>query len=137
MIDYLSQIWNSYKQFKEDYIDFDAYMLKEPRSDILKELTYSRQATDDCSYTTKAYQAETRVLDCTTAKHQLISPIVGNKITKDYLSVLTHSNQINLGSLTTLDNYCYGKNLGQVVVPSKDLDLTDNWFCCDKFIRDK
>jgi len=132
-VDYLSQIWNRYKEFKKDFIDFNKYILKEPRSDIMKELTYSRQNMNTCSQTTNSYGGETKIFDCTRAKDELINPIATYKLTKEQLFTLTHSNEINLGSITSLDGYCYGKNLGEAVIPAKNLDLTDNWFCCQQW----
>lgn len=87
-------------------------MLQEPRSDIIKELTYSRQKTDNCSLINSAYGAQARLLSCTRVKHEEIPPI-------------------NTGQLEfddrVLPGYCYGKDLGALF----DKPLTDNWFCCE------
>jgi hypothetical protein len=114
--DYLSELWNDYGQFKLDFIDFYTYMIKEPRSDIMKELTYSRQTTDNCSSVNKSSEAGGKLLDCTRAEQEITSP------------VRTSSIKINNQSIY---GYCYGTELGKILTPAAD--LTDNWFCCEKF----
>jgi hypothetical protein len=135
-VDYLSQIWNRYKEFKKIFIDFNKYILREPRSDIIKELTYSRQNMNTCSQTTNSYGGETKIFDCTRVKDELINPIATSKLTKEQLSTLVHSNQIDLNGQTSIEGYCYGNDLGRAVIPSQDLDLTDNWFCCQEWTND-
>jgi hypothetical protein len=130
--DYFSQLWNNYRQLKLNFIDFYTTMIKEPRSDIMKELTYSRQATNICSLASSVYGIGARMLDCTRVEDELISPINTNEITKDELSTLINisSDQIKLDNgKNTIDGYCYGKELGDLFKES----LTDNWFCCQEY----
>jgi len=136
IIYYLSELWNDYRQFKLDFINFYTTMLKEPRSDIMKELTYSRKTTNDCSLVGSTYGlSNERLLNCTRAEDEIISPINTNKMTKEELAALVHvdASQIDIPDNSTLNGYCYGKKLGEVLIPSVDLDLTDNWFCCQKY----
>jgi len=114
MTDYLAQLWNNIRQLKLDFIDFYTAMLKEPRSDIMKELTYSRQTTNNCSVTSSSSDSKNRLLNCTRVEDELISPITTGQIT------------IN-GE--TVNSYCYGKELGKLF----DTPLTDNWFCCQQY----
>jgi len=112
--DYLSDLWNDIRQFKIDFIAFYTTALTEPRSDIMKELTYSRQKTDSCSQVNSEYSVATRLIDCTRVRKNLMHPINGGEIKYDG---------------TAVKDYCYGTDLGNLF--SKD--LTDNWFCCQEF----
>jgi hypothetical protein len=114
MVDYHSQLWNFYKQFKTDFTSFNTSIVLEPRSDILKELTYSRQQADSCSLTNTIYGANTRLLNCTRAEDELLPPINQDKINFDNKD---------------WPGYCYGQKLGQV----DNKDLTDDWFCCQEW----
>jgi hypothetical protein len=114
--DYLTELWNSYRELKIDFVDLYTAMLAEPRSDIIKELTYSRKATNSCSLVSSAYGAQTRLLDCTRVEDELITPVSNGQI--------KYNGQ-------TIDGYCYGKNLGNIF----DKPLTDNWFCCQQYSK--
>jgi len=114
--DYLAELWNDYGQVKTDYINFYTSMLVEPRSDIMKELSYSRQTTNDCSLKNNAYGATVRLLDCTRVEDELISPVNSGKI---------------IFNNTTVNSYCYGVNLGKLF----DKSLTDNWFCAEEYSK--
>ena len=116
VVDYLSQFWNYYKQFKSDSTDFYTYMLTEPRSDILKELTYSRQAANNCSKTYSASGIETRLLSCTRVEDELVDPANSSNM---------------LFNNKTLPGYCYGIELGKY--SNSSLSYTDNWFCAQKY----
>lgn len=115
--DYLSQLWNNYRQLKLDFIDFYTNMVTEPRSDIMKELTYSRQKTDECSLTSNNYGTQTRLLDCTRVQEEIIPP--------------TNTGQTTFND-QKLKGYCYGTDLGNLF----DKSLTDNWFCCQEYAKD-
>lgn len=114
VIDYLSQIWNDYRQFKQSYIAFYMVMATEPRSDIIKELTYSRSQTNKCSLVRNNYGTNSRLLSCTRAEDEVMPPIIGGDI-------IYNSEKVK--------SYCYGKNL--------DASLTDNWFCCENYSDQK
>ena len=186
--DYISMLWNDYRQLKLDFIDFYTTMLAEPRSDIMKELTYSRKTTNDCSLIGSTYGLlKERLLSCTRVEDEIISPISTNKMTKEELAALVHIDpgQIDIPDNSTLNGYCYGKKLGKVLISSVpgmggaaegrgsllgpegtgtqpglngltqpglngltqpvtgvpagvagtgvDLNLTDNWFCCQEW----
>ncbi len=114
---YISVLWDYYKEFKEDFIDFYVDKLKEPRSDIMKELTYSREKTNSCSLKSSAYGYNTISLNCTRAQDEIVPPMNGDQ--------LMYNNQ-------KIDNYCYGEQLGKIF----NEDLTDNWFCCEEYIKE-
>ena len=118
IINYQSELWNNYRQLKLDFIDFYTNALTEPRSDIMKELTYSRQTVDKCSLKISAPGSTTRLLNCTRVKDELINPII--------------TRQIKFGS-ETISSYCYGRDLGKAL--TKPIDLTDNWFCAEKWSK--
>ncbi len=111
-------VWNYYKGLKTEFTDFYTKMLVEPRSDIMKELDYSRQAIGKCSLTNNAYGAKVRVLSCTRAEKEVTDPIKS-------LST-TFNNE-------TVPAYCYGKELGKILTP--ETTLTDNWFCCEEYSK--
>ncbi len=48
MIDYLREVTNIYQQIRGGFADFYKYFISEERTDILKELTYSRKTMDKC-----------------------------------------------------------------------------------------
>jgi|SRR3989344_312196 len=110
IIDYLSQIWNSYRQFKLEFIDFYMVMTIEPRSDIMKELTYSRKQANQCSVVRNNFGTESRLMSCTRVEAEVISPIIDGHI---------------IYSGEEINSYCYGENLNN--------SLTDNWFCCQTY----
>jgi len=116
VIDYLVDVWNTNKQLKSNFVDFYMAMLIEPRSDIIKQLTYSRKTTNSCSLTSSAYELQTRLLNCTRVKDEITPPFnTGN--------VLFDGKAINVG--------CYGQDLGFEV----EKTLMDNWFCCEEQIK--
>jgi hypothetical protein len=96
--------------------DFQIFVIQQIRSDIVKELNYSRQKTNSCSVN---YPKETRLLSCTRVQDEIIPPVIGS------------SNPIKtiVGSKTT-NSYCYGKALGEILKTSEP--MLDNWFCCQK-----
>lgn len=115
MIMYLSEIWEHYKHSKTSYIDLYSDLLQDPRSEILKKLTYSRQKTNECSLVKTNYNdgkdPKARLLSCARVEDELIPPIN----TEEYF----------FGE-KAWKGYCYGKELGNL----SNLNLTDNWFCC-------
>jgi len=117
MIDYHSDLWNSYKELQNTYMGATSRIISERRSDILKKLTYSRQKTNSCSVTSTAYgAAETRLLSCTRARDELMPPI-----NQEFTTINT----------IQYPGYCYGQELGTAMKPPQD--LTDNWYCCEQY----
>ena len=116
LIDYQSQLWNNYKSFDSDFINFYTSMLKEPRSDIMKELAYSRTTTNSCSLVGSSSGTSESLLDCTRVEDGQISPVSTSQITFNG---------------KTFSGYCYGTLLGKDSTPPSP--LTDNWFCCQQF----
>ena len=114
----VAKIWDYYKKLKLYFIDYKIYMLKEPRSDIMKKLTYSRQTVNNCSVINNTHDLGTRLLSCTRVEDEIIPPV--------NTSQMTFNNQ-------TFPGYCYGIELGEDSNPS--LSLTDNWFCADEYSK--
>jgi hypothetical protein len=120
MLDFETELWDDYKQLEGDFINFYTTIIKEPRSDIMKELTYSRKQTDSCSLVNSTNDLSSRLFDCTRVEDELMPPINNGEIT------------FNNGSVNeTIAGYCYGKELGKIL--TSPLDLTDDWFCCNEF----
>ena len=84
-------------------------MLQEPRSDIIKELNYSRNQMDDCSLIANNYGPSSMPISCTTAEKEVISPC---------------NSQVTVNG-KTMTGYCYGQKLSIPLGGS----ITDNWFC--------
>ncbi len=112
IITYLSDVWNISKKMKEDYIKLFIDMAQGSRSEVLKELSYSRKMTDACSVTQNNFESTTRMLSCSRAEDEVIPEIANGSVIIDE---------------QTLKGYCYGKNIGKVLEKS----LMDNWFCCN------
>jgi hypothetical protein len=109
---YRNEISNGVKEFISS-------ALKGSVSDIVKELSYSRKKTDECSLRQNNYGTEKRILSCTRVEDEIISPIIGGS---------TPGVAIVNGEATS--SYCYGKALGAILKTSDP--LADNWFCCDE-----
>ncbi len=114
MTDYISDLWNKIRDLKSTFINFYTSMIEEPRSDVMKQLTYSRQETSTCSVESNSFGLNSRLLSCTRVEDELIPPI--------------NTGKIKIGS-ETIDSYCYGTKLGEITNKS----LTDNWFCCNQY----
>ena len=97
--------------------DFMVFMAQGGRSDIVKELIYSRNKTHECSAVQKNYGTQTRALSCTRVENEIISPTV------DSYSKTIVGNK-------AYTSYCYGKSLGEISKSASP--LTDNWFCCEE-----
>lgn len=87
-------------------------MLNDPRSDVLKELTYSREKTNECSVKNSAFAQDTKMINCTRAVHELIPPI------RTYKTIFNNKPMEG----------CYGESWGADLSKT----MTDNWFCCQK-----
>jgi hypothetical protein len=115
VVSYLSEVWNSYRQFKTDFADFYAVVLSDSKSDIIKQLSYSRSTANTCSLVNSAYGSNAKLLNCTWVEHQMISPISNGQIIFDGVAY----------------DGCYGGqengHLGKIN------NLTDNWFCCQEY----
>ncbi|MEK7658337.1 MAG: pilin [Patescibacteria group bacterium] len=114
IIDYLLEVSEKYRQLKLSYIDFYVSSLYEGRTDLLKELTYSREKTNYCSLVQNVYGSQAQLLSCTRVQDELISSVFRGKIT--------------LGN-KLIQAYCYGQRAGTIF---SNKSLTDNWFCCDQ-----
>ncbi|TSC95011.1 MAG: hypothetical protein CEN87_23 [Parcubacteria group bacterium Licking1014_1] len=96
----------------------DILIARDGRSDILKELAYSRKKTDECSTIQTAYGAESKMLDCERAEDNIMSPITEGK---------------TIIKTKSIESRCYGKSLGKILKTSEP--MADNWFCCE--VREK
>jgi len=102
--------------------DFLIFTIEQNRSDIVKELEYSRQQTNSCSVVQNNYGTQTRILSCERVEDEIISPQV-DKYSKTIIGNKTFS------------SYCYGKSLGEILQTKEP--LADNWFCCEDRKKDK
>jgi len=100
-----------YKVSKEFY----KFSLVDGRTDILKELSYSRKKMNEVSTDQSAFGNEVKVLSCERVKDNIISPIIEGKIRIDD---------------KTIKSYCYGKVLGKILNTPEP--MADNWFYCEK-----
>lgn len=122
------------KQLLFFYNKISDFVIKS-RTDIVKQLTFSREKTNQCSVVSKAYDAtkETKMINCTRVIDEIISPISEGKI-------IINSKEINYP--------CYGKTLGDIitemgistnynntVAQDQIVPKTDNWFCCEQYAK--
>jgi hypothetical protein len=139
MINYHSHLWNDFKNFKREYINYDTWIISEPRSDILKELTYSRQQIDSCNVKSTDYGlSKARLLSCSKAERELVPPIN----TTEYLKKQELSNILHIPLETErleklidekIEGVCYGQKLGLIT----GVDIMDNWFCVTQWADDR
>ncbi len=135
IINYHSQLWNEFKFLQREYIDYDTWLISEPRSDILKGLTYSRNQMDTCNVKATDYGlSQIRTLSCSKAERDLVPPInTTESFTKEELSnILRISPEAErLEDLIDgkIDGVCYGQKLGLIA----GVDITDNWFCASQW----
>jgi len=111
-----------YNQIDGSVKDFIIFTIQQNRSDIIKQLEYSRQQTNDCSTVQNNYGAQTRTLSCTRVQDEIISPQV-DKYSKTIIKDKSFT------------SYCYGKELGDILKTSDP--LADNWFCCEDRKKDE
>lgn len=68
MIDYLSKIAGLHEKIRQSFIDFYIYFILEERTEVLKELTYSRKEMNSCSQqVVKKGEETTKTINCTRA----------------------------------------------------------------------
>jgi len=96
------------------------FVIQEKRSDIFKELTYSRKKVDQCSTIQTAYGAESKMLSCERAEDEIISPIKDGKTMLETRAIKSH---------------CYGKTLGEILKTPDP--VANNWFCCEVWEKNK
>ena len=102
-----------YDKIKKGTKDFNDFIVLQSRSDILKEVTYSRTKTNECSLVKNANNEQAKLLSCKRAEDEIIPPI-------------GRAETIINGKI--IKAHCYGQNLKNLGVPN----LSDNWFCCEK-----
>ena len=141
VVDYLYRLSVYVNNLESEFSNFNNSILENKRSDIIKKLTYSRKAMNDCSLKSSTYGVNTRILSCTRIEDELIPPINTNKITKNELSNLI---ELHPGAIIPFDGksvngYCYGENLGKIfkshLHSPPDKLLTDNWFCAEQYTK--
>jgi hypothetical protein len=116
LIEFLYGIWDSIAPLKNDYIDFYVKMAKEERSNILKQLTYSRKSAKQCQTDQNRMEKKnSRLISCTKAHDEKINNIMDGDVTF-----------LKGDQYQTVPNNCYGEQIGSAY----QTPLTDNWFCC-------
>ncbi|MDP3882976.1 MAG: hypothetical protein Q8Q48_02885 [Candidatus Staskawiczbacteria bacterium] len=113
MIDWLKNVSSYYQTAEINFLTlYGDVLLEKGRTDVMKQLTYSREEINDCSVSGSNYGTETRLLNCQRVQHEIIPPV-----TKDYVMVDNEA----------INGYCYGQELNKAT-DGKDLFM-DNWFC--------
>ena len=105
---YYDKIYKESKTFYE-------FVIADGRTDILKELSYSRKKINEGSTVQSAFGNEAKVLSCERVQDEIISPI--------------KEGQTKING-KTIKSYCYGKNLGQILKTPEP--MADNWFYCEE-----
>lgn len=113
IVTYLGQIWDGSRQLKIDFDNLYTYILSDPRSDVMKELTYSRTTMNNCSQKVIGSETKYMLLGCTRVKNEIISPSNSGE-------VIFNDQAVNIG--------CYGQDLGMLF----SQPLMDDWFCCEQ-----
>jgi len=109
--------WFSFR-IGEAINDYILFVNASKRSDILKELDYSRNKMDQCSVTSLTYGTDTKTLNCQRTEHEIIPPIKPTEGTQTIIK----------GEY--IKNHCYGATAGKI---SGNSSLMDNWFCCQEW----
>jgi len=102
------------EQVKDGLKEVEDFVLKDKRSDILKELEYSRQGINTCSTN---YDKETSILSCTRVEDEIMPPLIAT----------SNPAKTIVGTNKPVASYCYGQELGKILGTEP---LADNWFCC-------
>lgn len=105
-----------FNKVNESSKDVLVFQLRESRSDIVKQLTYSRTKTTSCGVNQNNFEAQKRALSCSRILDEVISPTI------DKASKVIAGGKI-------FNSYCYGKYLNKI--PDSSASFTDNWFCCE------
>jgi len=161
LTDYLAEIWNNYGNFMTKYINIHLDLLEDPKSDIIKELIYSRKMTNKCSIQNTAFGPEHRMLNCTRVKDELLTPASENCFGQDMQDTYDVTNCMPvkavtapLGSTANPDKYCgtapstptgvIPNNLASVLGGNQPVvneqeptcyenTLIDDWYCCEEY----
>lgn len=121
MINLLSAVSGYYDKIKEGLASLNLFILIDKRTDIVKELIYSRNTMDDCSVYAKQQNSVYIYSSVVTEFRSFVEgPIKTLNCTRAYLNGFVQER-------------CYGVIDGSVATPPED--LTDNWFCCEKVNR--
>lgn len=113
LINWLMQIMNAHTDIKTELVSTPS--LIDPRSDVLKELTYSRKQINLCSGTQNIIgPAKARLFSC-------------QRVYDDLLPSIIKSDQSIVIDKKEIFHSCYGDMTGKVF--SKPI-ITNNWFCC-------
>jgi hypothetical protein len=115
MIDPLTKMANAYNKLIEPYGELFAFYINDQRSEIFKELTYSREKINDCSVAANTHGTQVKIMGCGRIEDELIPPI--------------NTNMSTILNGKTIQNYCYGSKLGKLF----NMNLNDNWFCCEVY----
>lgn len=119
MIDWLWEVQNKHIELKNKYLDLLGWQASEPRTDILKELTYSRNQINTCSASQNLTSGDiTKLLDC-------------QKVLDDIIPAFTDAENKIYVNKKEIYHYCKGQMEGKIF---KNGDTIDNWFCCEKVV---
>ena len=114
MVNWLEKIIDQHTDIKTSTKDLYVSLFNDPRSDVLKELTYSRNKTNTCStLQNESGQTNSRLLNC-------------QRVIDDIVFSITKDGKLNADQKTIL-RYCYGTDASGIYGVRGSLD---NWFCC-------
>lgn len=116
LIEYLYKIINSRLAIKSGFVELWRFVMPDQRTDVLKELTYSRQEINQCSADQNITgTGNIRMFSCQRVLDDIIPPIV-------------ESDKNIIFNKKTIPHYCYGTLVGTMF--EKKI-ATNNWFCCE------
>jgi hypothetical protein len=157
LTDYLAEVWNSYVDFADKFININLDLLGDPKSDIVKKLIYSRNMTNKCSVNNTAFNTKFRMLNCNRIEKESISPAnkncFGQNMQDKYKTPncmpTENSSQGNNSNQNTRDPYCNTgtNNMLTFYHPTNNNSannnstdnkeptcytnvLIDDWYCC-------
>ncbi len=112
------------RYMKQYQLDFKKTLTLK-RSDILKELTYSRESVNKCSVAQGEYgKDEARMYSCERVKDEIMPPLNENRTVLDTATGIEY-----------ISRYCYGQVAGKYF-NAQNQPLADNWFCCNTWEKE-
>jgi hypothetical protein len=115
------QFYNELKSKLKTIYDF----MQISRTDIIKELIYSRKTMNTCSVESKANTVaeQTRLESCRRVRNNFVSPIADDKTTINNQEIKYPCYGVDLGEI-------YGDTFSSSTTKEPIIPETDNWFCC-------
>ena len=119
MINWLFDLINLHTDIKSGLLSFP--LINDSRTDVLKELTYTRNQINICSSSQSDGDLSTRMFNCQKVLDDIIPRITGKKPFSESTIIIDKEK---------IYHYCYGTMTGAIF--EKNIS-TNNWFCCEAF----